>query len=141
MQCVIETSEWSLINYTNWAKSPSKKNYSLVEAENLAFITEILSYKIYQYRILFTVITDHKPFLLLYNTLNHVLAQINNQYIKLQGFDFTVKYKLGQYDACDYQSQHLLPIKKEEEDKEVEDCNEYYINAIISNGLLEDITL
>ena len=100
----------------------------------------------YLYGIPFTVITDHKPLPPLYNSYKKTgPVRVERHWVRLQGFDFSVKYEPGRYNPCDYNSRHPLPLPNYEEDEKeelgVEEGTELYINAIIAEDLPDAVTL
>ena len=146
MQRESTSDEWQPINYTSRAKTKTEKNYSPIEGESLAIYSGILTNKMYLYGIPFTVITDHKPLPPLYNSYKKTgPVRVERHRVRLQGFDFSVKYEPGRYNPCDYNSRHPLPLPNYEEDEKeefgVEEGTELYINAIIAEDLPDAVTL
>ena len=146
MQRESASDEWQPINYTSRTKTKTEKNYSPIEGESLAIYSGILTNKMYLYGIPFTVITDHKPLPPLYNSYKKTgPVRVERHRVRLQGFDFSVKYEPGRYNPCDYNSRHPLPLPNYEEDEKeefgIEEGTELYINAIIAEDLPDAVML
>ena len=145
MQMDPDVNEWRPVNYVSRSLSCTEKNYSPIEGESLAIYSGTIRNKMYLYGIQFEVITDHQPLVPLYNKpRNNGPVRVERHRVKLQGFDFHVKYEPGKSNPCDYNSRHplALPVYCEENMEEfgIEEGTEIYINAVIADDLPDAVT-
>ena len=101
-----ETNQYKIVRYDSRPTTPQEQRYSQIEIESAAVEFATTKNHIYLYGLLnFTIATDHKPLLPLYNTYKKDLpARILKHKIKLQGYSFHLNYEPGASNAADYLS-------------------------------------
>ena len=129
----VDHTVWRPVTYTSRAKTETECNYGKVDGESLAVLSGILTNKMYLYGTRFTVITDHKPIVPMYNSHSKSIpVRVAKHKSKLRAFDFDVAYEAGVTTPSDYGSRHppgskeysqaereLLGVEAEEEDAEI----------------------
>ena len=87
--------------------------------------------------------TDHQP--LIYNGKKRGNARVERQRLKVQGFQYTMKYMPGKTNPCDYQSRHPLPLShytdRELNDMVIDQGDELCISKIVTDDLPDAVTL
>ena len=87
----------------------------------------------------FTVFTDHKPLLSLFNKpRSKPSPRIEGWMLRLQSYRFCVKYQVGKKNPADYLSRH--PIPKYESDEHSKFASRY-INFVANNSVPKALTL
>ncbi len=70
---------------------------------------------------------------------------VERRRVRLQGFNFSVKFEPGRYNPCDYNGRHPVPLPDYEEDEKEEfdvvEGTELYIDAIIAEYLPDAVIL
>ena len=93
-----ETAE-QVISYASRTLSVAERNYSQIEKEALAIIFGIKKYDKYLMGRHFTLYTDHKPLVRLFDpkqaTSNTAAARIQRWSLFLSNYDYTVEHKKG----------------------------------------------
>ena len=85
--------EGKTVAYASRTLSPVEHRYSQIEREGLAIMFGCLRFEMYLLGRQFTIVTDHKPLLPLFNNPRKFgPARVERIRLKLQGFDFTVIY-------------------------------------------------
>ncbi|KAL4153632.1 hypothetical protein QTP88_001465 [Uroleucon formosanum] len=82
------------IAYASRTLSPSDSNYSTTELECLAIVYRIKQFRPYLYGKKFTILSDHRPLAWLFN-LKDPLSKLARWRIKLEQYDYVIKYKQG----------------------------------------------
>lgn len=116
-----------------------EKRYSQIEREALAILWGSEKYHLYLYGKPFSVVTDHKPLVKIFNDPAHrPPLRIERSILKLQPYEFTVEYSPGEDNLADYLSRHpdLTPKQSRREEKVAEE----YINYVFSNAVPKALT-
>ena len=102
-----------VISYASRALTPIEQRYSQTELEALAVVFGYERYHFYVMGSRFTVVTDHKLLVSIYNNpqLNPP-ARIERWTLRLQRYDMTVVYRPGKDNPADYLSRHPDPHPK-----------------------------
>ena len=128
-----------VICYASRALSDVEKRYSQIEREALAITWGCEKYHLYLYGKPFSVITDHKPLVKMFNDPTHQSPpRIERWILKLQPYEFTVEYKPGDNNPADYLSHH--PDKINEQSGREEKVADEYINYIFTNAVPKALT-
>ncbi|XP_057381569.1 uncharacterized protein K02A2.6-like [Daphnia carinata] len=99
--------ERQIIAYASKALDATEKRYSQIEREALAIIWGCDHFQIYLLGSHFTVVTDHKPLVSIFNNPTSALsARLERWVLRRQPFEFTVAYKPGADNAADSLSRH-----------------------------------
>lgn len=102
-----QNGQQSIIAYASKALTDVERRYSQTEREALAIVWSCEHFHLYIYGNPFTLITDHKPLELIWNNpCSKPPARIERWGLRLQPYDFTVKYKKGSDNPADYMSRH-----------------------------------
>ena len=126
------TQDGKVLAYASKALSSVEKRYSQIEREALAIAWGCHHFRMYLLGGHFTVVTDHKPLLTIFNSAtSQASARIENWRLKLQSFDFQVVYSKGETNPADYISRHL---QGSEECNYVSKSAEKYVNFVVSQA-------
>lgn len=100
-------NEISTLYYASRSLTQTEQRYSQVEREALAVYWAIFRFNLYVYGNSFTVVTDHKPLLPLFNNpASKPPTRIERWIVGLQGYRFTLEYQPGATNPADYPSRH-----------------------------------
>lgn len=130
----------SVIAYASRSLTPVEQRYSQTEREALSITWAVLHFHLYVYGSGFTVITDHRPLVSLFNNANSKPpTRIERWILKLQEYDFCVFYEPGKTNPADYLSRHPLPTTQATSREEK--AAEQHINYIAANAVPKTMTL
>ena len=87
---------WVPVDHGSRALTPCEKNYSETEKQSLG--------------IPFDSYTDHQPLIPIYSGNKTGNARVERHRLKVQGFQYTMKYLPDKSNPCDYQSLYPLPL-------------------------------
>ena len=125
-----------IIGYGSRSLTDPETRYSQTEREALAVSWSVQHYHLYVYGNPFTVITDHKPLVTIFNKPNsRPPLRIERWCLKLQPYKFEVKYEPGKLNPADYMSRH--PIEDSTDTSIAED----YVCYISENSVPKSMTL
>ena len=108
------------ICYVSRALTDVERKYSQTEKEALAIVWACERLHLYLYGIEFELLTDHKPLEMIYSTRSKPSARIERWVLRLQQYNFVVKYITGPQNLADPLSRLSLRTPAEGE-HEVED--------------------
>ena len=123
------------ISYASRTLSETERNYSQTEREALGVYWGIERFRMYLQGSDFTVISDHKPLEVIYNSKRHTPPRIQRWVIKLQCYDFKVKYEPGPTNAADVLSRSPLPSTQD-----IDSIADEYINFVVDHKLPKAVT-
>ena len=113
-----------------------EQRYSQTEREALAVTWGIIHFHLYLYGSRFTVVTDHKPLVPLFNhTFSSPPARIERWLLKLQQYEFELTYRPGPLNPADYLSRHPHDIRTT-----VDSVAEEHVNFILENAIPKSLT-
>ena len=96
-----------IVAFASKALNKTQQHYSQTEREALAIIWGCEHFRIYLLGSRFTVITDHKPLVTIFNKPTAVLsARLERWMLRKQPFEFDVIYQPGSENAADFLSRH-----------------------------------
>ena len=135
-----KTREKKVVAYTSRKLTDPETRYGQIEREALAIYFACLKLQTYLLGKPFTVVTDHQPLVHMFNKPKAQMPfRVERIRLKLQGFDFIVKYIQGKKNPSDYMSRSSLPMEKE--DKKASAELEKYVHFIIREGMSNAVTL
>ena len=127
-----------VISYASRALTPVEQRYSQTKREALAVVFGCERYHLYVMGSRFTVVTDHKPLVSIYNNpQSNPPARIERWTLRLQRYDMTVVYRPGKDNPADYLSRHPDPHPKA---YRAEMEGEEYVNFVAINAVPKAIT-
>lgn len=85
------------IAYASRSLNKAERNYSTIERELLAIVWATRNFRCYLYGRNFTVFTDHKPLIGVFNTKDPTSRLVRFHH-KLSEFNYEIKYKPGKYN-------------------------------------------
>ena len=87
--------------------TPAEQNYSQLEPECLAIVHECEKFRVYILGAHFEIITDHKPFVNLFdNAQSRMPLRIERWSLRLKEFDFTIIQFKGVANPANLLSRH-----------------------------------
>ena len=98
-----------IVAYASRSLSPVEQRYSQTEREALACVWACERFHLYVYGAPFTMITDHKPLVHIFNNPKvKPPARLERWNLRLQPYNFSVRYEPGKMNPADYISRHPL---------------------------------
>ena len=119
------------VAYASRTLTPTERRYSQTEREALAVLLGIQRFHVYLYGMQFTVYSDHKALERIFTSVHQAPTRIQNFVLKLQPYNFTVRYLKGSDNISDILSR--TPIS--ETDNETCDLTEKYVNYVMETSL------
>jgi hypothetical protein len=122
--------------------SDVESRYSQTEKKALAIVWDCEHYHLYLYGSPFTLLTDHKPLEVIFNNpKSYPPARIKRWHLRLQPYDFVVKYRLAETrNPADFMSRQLIDSidsKRQRHSKIAEE----YLSCIVEQTTLKAIML
>ena len=129
--------------YNSRTLTPVEQRYGHIERESLAIMYGCLKNQLYLLRSTFTVVTDHKPLVSLYNNPRRPGPfRVERMRLKLQGFSFCVIYQSGKLNPTDYTSRQPQPfVNSTKEEKKISEELEAHVNWIVIGNVPPSLTL
>ena len=134
------TNQTQIIAYASRSLTEVESHYSQIEREALRIVYGIEHFHLYLYGNAFKVITDHKPLETIFaNPKCRSSARLERWCLRLQDYNFTVKYQPGNSNPSDFLSRHPLPTTFSPDGQKEEYINHIAQNAVPSAMNLEDL--
>jgi hypothetical protein len=128
---VNKRQEKQVIAYASKALSPTESRYSQTEREALAIVWGCEQFRMYLLGTPFTVWTDHKPLVHIFNKPTASLSvRLERWLIRMQPFQATINYITGPENGADYLSRHPNTKNRCEAIK----STELYVHFIAQNA-------
>ena len=122
-----EHSNNHVIAYASRSLSQVEQKYCQTEREALAIVWGVEHFHQYLYGSLFTIVSDHKPLEVIYGKANSKpSARIERWVLRLQPYNFRIRYRDGKENPADYMSRHPSKTNRGDQEK----YTELYINFI-----------
>ena len=129
-----------VVAYASKSLTAVEQRYSQTEREALAVAWGCNHFRLYLLGAHFTVLTDHKPLVSIFNKPgSNPPARIANWIFKLQNYDYTVIYRPGENNPADYLSRHTN--EQTPSDHVVSSSAECYVHFIATHAVPKALTL
>nr|XP_034319592.1 uncharacterized protein K02A2.6-like [Crassostrea gigas] len=137
----ILSQEGKIVAYASRSLTHVEQRYSQTEREALAIVWSCEHFHLYIYGSRFTLVTDHKPLESIFNNpKSKPPARIERWRLRLQAYDFHVKYKKGVDNPADYMSRHP-DIRTDENGSKEEKIGEEFVNFVAQHAVPKTVTL
>ena len=136
---------WVPIDHASRSLTPCEQGYAQIEKESLAQSWGMNMHRYYLLGISFDTYTDHQPLVPIYSTSKKQgPIRVEKYRLKVQNFQYNIKYIPGKKNPCDYASRHPVPLANYSEDEIdnmiIDHGDEYCINKIITDDLPDAVT-
>ena len=132
------TQEGRVIEFASRALTTTETHYSQTEREALAIVWACEHFHIYLFGAPFSVHTDHKPLVALFNNPRAQLStRIERWVLRLQPYDLTIRYRPGADNPADYLSRH--PVAQEPSSRSTTIAEEY-VNYVVATSTPKAMT-
>ena len=126
-----------IISYASRSLSPVERRYSQTEREALAIVWACEHFHAYIYGVKFQLLTDHKPLEAIYGVKSKPCARVQRWVLRLQEYDFEIKYIPGKENIADSLSR-LLPPNGNNQNRETE--TENYVRFVAIQATPQALT-
>ena len=130
--------EFRVIMYASRSLTNVERRYSQTEREALAIVWACERFHTYLYGTKFLLITDHKPLEVLYSKKSNPPARIERWVLRMQEFDYTVKYKPGSENMADALSR--LIYRDHQQGRRIENVAEEYVRFVAQTATPKAMT-
>ena len=128
------------IAYASRTLTDAETRYGQIEREALAIHFARLKFQLYLLGKQFIVITCRKPLVHIFNRPKTQMPyRVERIGMKLQGFDFYVKYVQGSRNPSDYMTRNPIPITNTY--KRASRELEKHVNFVVEEGLSKAVTI
>ena len=127
-----QNGEQRVICYASHSLTDVERRYSQTEKEALASVWACERFHLYLYGREFELITDHKPLEYIYTPRSKPSARIERWMLRLQAYQYRVKYTPGKANISDCLSRLITDNSK---NSEISDFNERYINFVTKTAV------
>ena len=130
----------SVVALASRALTDVESRYSQTEREALAVVWAVEYFHLYVFGKKFTVISDHKPLEGIFNRpTSKTNARIERWNLRLQSYDFVLKYKPGDNNPADFLSRHPVTPAKVKTTHEAKVADEY-VNFLLDHATPKAVT-
>ena len=136
------TQTGKVVAYASKSLSDVEKRYSQTEKESLAIVWGCEHFHLYLYGKFFTLLSDHKALQTIFNNPNSKPpARIERWRLRLQPYEFEVKYRPGKGNPADYMSRHPINSNHSTGMMRHSKVAEEYLCFVASNAVPKAMTL
>lgn len=130
--------EGKVLGYASRALSDVVSRYSQTEREMLAIVWGVEHSHLYVYGVQFSVITDHKPLIGIFNKHKQTSLRIERWKLRLMPYDCQLIYRPGRNaeNPADFMSRHPNSTAPEEPN-----LADVYVNYVSTNAVPKAMTL
>ncbi len=132
-----QDGQFKPVAYASHALNPTEQRYSQTEREGLAAFWSTQKFHYYLYDRDFTIVTDHKPLEKLLSARGSPTPRLQRWLLKMQPYQFRVKYEPGHTNASDVLSRSPLPATGEQLSNDAE----HFINSIVYEAIPKSVTI
>ena len=140
-----QNDTWYPIDHASRALTPCEQKYSQIEKESLGQAWGMTEHRHYLLGIEFVSYTDHQPLIPIYTGNRKGNARIERHRLKVQGFQYDMKYMPGKDNPCDYQSRHPRSLEnftqQHLDDMMIDYDEELCITRIVTDDLPDAVTI
>ena len=136
----VDAKGQTIVAYASRSLTPTEQRYSQTKREALAITWACLHFHLYVFGSRFTVLTDHKPLVPIFNKKTSTPpARIEKWLMRLQMYDMTIQYRPGSDNPADYMSRH--PVTTSGTSSKEESMAEEFVNMIITDSIPKSVSL
>ena len=122
--------ETNIVAYPSRSLTAVEQRYSQTEREALACAWACETFHLYVYGAPFSLVTDHKPQVYIFsNPKAKPPARLERWSLRLQPYNFTIRYEPGKNNPADYMSRHPLSNQPQRERNIAEDIRLFTDNS------------
>ena len=131
-----EEGQRRVISFASRALTAVERRYSQTEKEALSVVWACERFHNYLLGIEFTLETDHKPLLYIYNRVNRLSARVERWLLRLQPYKFNLQHVKGTENIADSLSRLISASNTEFENSEME----FHVHHIASEATPRALT-
>ena len=126
-----------VVAYASRTLTDTERRYSQTEREALAIVWACERFHLYVFGTNFTVVTDHKPLVPMFNNPKSTLpARVERLRLRTSSYTMKVEYRPGAENPADFLSRHPLPKQSTSDRNAMDD----YVNYIMDNAVPRSLT-
>lgn len=132
-----QNGQQRIIQYASRSLTKTEQRYSTTEKEALGLVWSCERFRIWLIGLEFDLVTDHRALEVIYGPMSKPPPRIERWVLRLQAFNFKVKYKPGKYNIADPLSRLTQENLKR---SKMSDIAEEYVKFIALNDVPKAMT-